>query len=1461
MLFLNLLVLRFLPDRFSCFDPRLFPLSANEYDAADAVRPTFCAFFESNFPSRFRGFSLIDSRKANLKIAITLIFVAVSCLVRAQTYQLGPEASPNHGSQTVQNQNLGWGSNIENARLARAAEQALQRGDHAQGLEFARRAVAAAPNDPQLWFLFAYAARLNGRYAESADGYKHGLQLKPGAVDGMSGLAQVFSLTGQTNEAVRILKQVVAANPNRRDDMHLLGELLVKSKDYEDAVEWLGRAEHAQPEARTELLLSIAYERLDRKDLADRYLDQAKLHDPNNPEVQRSLAGYYRETGKYSEAIAALQSIRNPKPDVLAELAYTDQLAGKLSESSELYARAADALPNDLELQLSAAQAEVAAGASNQAHAFLRRVEHIDPGSYRLHAIRGEIARAEEHDQEAIGEYRTALAALPKEAPQGPLYGIQLRMDLVQLYQKLRNTGAANSQLQLARSAIGAIDASGATEPYLRLRALIEMTSGDFDGAFADINSALALNSANPDDLQMKGDILMKMERTNDALAAYKEILAVRPRDRFALISLGYASRAAGRNKDAEKYFQKLEGIDPSSYTPYLALGDLYTTMKEFPRAQTAYATGYSLAPQQALIVAGGINAGVEAHNLDAAAQWITRVTPDMLTMPQVLREEERYWSFKGDFKQSAQFGEKGIALLPDDRDVVVYLGYDLLRLERYGDLLALTAKYNDILPKEPDIPLLAGYVHKHNGQLEQAKLDFSEVLRRDPSVVTAYINRGYVLNDLHEPVAAAADFASALQREPGNGEAHLGLAYADLDSKKLDAALRQADLAENAQGDTEEIHVIRATAYGRQGRLAKACDEYRAAIRFAPDDAALHFNLANALSTDRHYRDAIGELKIAAKLSPRDPEIDASLARCYASLHDRELTLRYVDQAENLAQASAQDAKDAEERNLSSIELSTGEAFSTLGDWDAAMERFRRALDAKRSDRVGVRLAIAQLMVNLDRPEDAQRQVALALMEADAGETPPPSGSQYIAAADILRGTHEYQISQDYLSRAKLAGAPDEQVRIGMASNYLAMGDTARAKGELDAVNAESDGDPDYNYLLARADLLLQEHKNAQAVTAFAQASDEAGGDQTAEEALMQAGANEGMRLTPEVSYLANLSTSAIFEDSTVYVLDSKLDASFAVPKSDIDLLPPPRSSLETQNTDVFHLHFGPLPTMAGFFQLRDARGQISVPSLNSIVDRNTVDSTFNLGLSPTMRLGNNVLTLYSGIQETIRRDTESPVEMNQNLFRIFTYGSTSSLFNEVAVSGYVMRETGPFTESNLRSNTFSAAVDMRVGAPWGKTALVTGWGSTDQRFLPESYENYYTSSYVGIDRRFGERLDVEAQAEDLRSWRIVGSRSGIAQDLRPAGSLVFSPQRNWSVQASAAWSSTRSFHVYDMIQSGALVSYTGPFGHRRSVADREARVKYPIRISAGFLGESFFNFPGSQSEQFRPYVSINLF
>jgi tetratricopeptide (TPR) repeat protein len=1411
------------------------------------------------------------SKARSLNSACLAVLLGVVCTLHAQTYQIGPENS-NQNSKPAQKQsqkqqqaqepNLGFGSNIENARLGRAAEQALQRGDKVRALEFAQRAAQAAPNDAQLWFLVGYAARLNARFQQSVDAYSHGLRVSPSSLEGLSGLAQTYAAMGKNDEAQKLLKQVLAANPKRANDALVLGDIYMRAGDYNSALDALSQAERAHPDARSELLMAISYEHLNKPDMANRYLEAARKRAPDNPEVQRAMAGYYREEGKFAQAIAALKSIRHPRPDVTAELAYTYQLDGKLEESARTYAQAADAVPKDLNLQLSAAQAQVAVGSTQQADAFLQRAAGIDANNYRLHAIRGEIARIHDQAPEAINEYKIAIAHLPAEPGEGPLYGIQLHMNLADLYKSQRDDQNAQGEVATAKEQIGKLNEQGPNKaPFLRLRAQIELASGDPDGALRDVRDALAIDSRNPSGLQLNGDVLMKLGRTEEAISTYKKILAIDAKNRFALTSLGYASRAAGRDDDAEKYFQRLTQVDPSLYVGYAALGDLYTARKHYKQAETAYAKAYELSPKNAMVVAGAMNAAIEAHDLELAGKWLARSTPEMASEPQFLREEERYLSFRGDYEQSAKIAQQAIKVLPHDRDVVVYLGYDLLHMEQWDQLLALTQQYMNVLPKEPDLPLLEGYVYKHLGKSEEAERDFTETLKRDPEVVTAYVNRGYMRNDMHRPDAASEDFEAALKRDPKNGEANLGMAYADLNLHKSQAAIRHANLAEQIMGDSKNVHVIRATAYGREGMLTKAATEYKAALKFTPDDPALHLGLAGTLFGARRYHDAIDELKVAEKYGPDNPAIPAMIARSYAFLGQRDETFQYVQVAEKLAAAAPPPNNPYADSVQSETYISTGQALGELGDHKAAMGRYRMALELPQANRVSVRLAIAQTMAQQDRNDDAQREVALAMMEAASGDSLPPTGGQYIQAADIFRSLHDYQLSETYIQHAQAAGAPETSVRIGLANTYLALGETAKANAALSAIKTDAESAPDYQYLLAQANLYRQEHRNVQALTSFAQASNAEGEDESATTSLLQAGANEGLRITPKVSVLSDFLMEPLFENSTVYVLDSKLDATFAVPSTNPSLLPPPRSQLQTQSTNAFHMHVGKLPEPGGFFQIRNSRGQISVPATNSIANRNTTDWTFNFALNPSVNLGRNVMTFSGGVQTTIRRDSVSPREINQNLLRTFIYMDTSSFFNALSVNGYLIRESGPFTEINEHSRVLAGALNFRVGAPWGKNALVTGWGANDQVFHPAEIEDYLTSSYIGFEHRFSQRLMVRGMLEDLRAWRVVHGRSAIAQDVRPAASVDFKPRRNWEIQATTAFSSTRSFHLYDATQNGFSVSYARPFKRRFRDDSGELMLQYPIRFSGGVQTETFFNFPGGHSQQIRPFIQVSIF
>ena len=1416
------------------------------------------------------------SRHKCFKFAGAVALFVLACPAHPQTYQVGSGGQVKTQTAKGQQQNqLGWGSNIQNARLARAAELALKRGDYATALDYAQRAAQSAPNDPQLWFLLGYAARLDRRYSLSASAFEHGLKLQPSSVQGLSGLAQTYSDMGRVGDAEKLLQQALAANPRQLDDLLVLGNLYLQAADYPNAITYLTRAEGVRPNARSELLLAICYERQKQMDKASQYLHMAQRRAPNNPDVERSLAGYYRETGDYAKAINELKAIRNPSPDVMGEMGYTYQLDGKAQDAARMYVQAANAMPHSLGMQLSAAQAEVSAQEPDRANLFLTRAAQINPGYYRLHQIRAEIAELSEHDDTAVKEYQQAIASLPPTPAEGPLYGIQLHMNLHALYHQLGQDDQAQQQLEIAQQQINSAQVQPGERPgFLRLRAQIEMNEGQLQPALNDMQASLALTPNDPNSLQIDGDVLMKMGRTDDAIGVYKKVLGIDPRSRLALTSLGYAARTEHNDKEAEKYFNRLASDYPDLYTPYLALGDLYTDRGHYKQAEGYYDKAYQRAPKNAMIVADAMNAAIEQHDFKLASNWLNRVTPEMYENPQILAQKERYFRFQGNFRESAANGEKAIQALPRDRDVVVYLGYDLLNLNEYDQLLDLTKKYDSLLPNEPDIPLLAGYVYKEKGERDQAVQAFTEAIQRGPTVETAYVNRGFVLNDLRKPAPAAKDFNEAIKLVPKDGQAHLGLAYSDLALNNSGGALKESKLALAYLGDSEAIHIIRATAYGREGMFSNAIVEYRAALRFAPNDGTLYMDLGNVYFSQQRYHQAIAELTTAGKYLPNDALIYAMLARSYAGLPDRRQTMDNIQKAEALADHPPT-APDAATWIPSDIYVDTGEALSTLGDRKGAMERFSRALVAPESNRVGVRLAIAQLMAQRGETGPAERQIALAQMEAEAGVTEPPTGQQYLQAAGILQELHEYQISQTYLERALAAGASDIDVRVDLANSYLALGQTSRAAGELAAVSQADAAKSDYAYLLAQANVYQQEHRGTEALSAFAQAASAAGEDQTAEQDLMQVGANEGYRINQHISVLSNILQQPIYEDSTVYELDAEtfgnpppLVGGAAIPQK----LPPIRYSIETDWTDAFHLHLNHWPTTGGFFQIRNARGVISVPAIG-IVKRDTYDYTFNYGAAPNLRVGPTMVTFNAGFQGTIRRDKLTPRAMNQNMGRLFVYMSTGSFFDALSVNAYVLHDFGSFTEIPLHESTLGAAVDFRVGAPWSKTALVTGWGSNDQQFTSSTLgnsENYYTSSYIGLTRRFSTHLNIEGIMEDLRSWRVVPyvfspgnfvMHSGIAQALRPAGTVNYSPARNWDFQFSTAYENTRTFHVYDMTQNGISLSYVRPLGRSYNEDTGTVHLKYPIRFSGGVQEESFPSFAGGKSQEFRPYVSINIF
>src|SRR5262249_4357520 len=363
-------------------------------------------------------------------------------------------------------------------------------------------------------------------------------------------------------------------------------------------------------------------------------------------------------------------------------------------------------------------------------------------------------------------------------------------------------------------------------------------------------------------------------------------------------------------------------------------------------------------------------------------------------------------------------------------------------------------------------------------------------------------------------------------------------------------------------------------------------------------------------------------------------------------------------------------------------------------------MERFTRALEAPDANRVDVRLEFAKLFVREGKFGHAHPQVGLGCAEAGIGEASPLTPDNLVEAANVFLAAHDFALAERYFSKAKDMGASDETAAIGLADTYLAEGKDREAAAILTALGKTRDYKQNYDFQLAWANVYNERHENTRAISAYARANQIASEDRTAQRAMLQVAGQEGTPVLSGLSMRNEVITTPVYQDATIYEMDTKL---LGAPVS-------PITSQETLVGSEFRYHRWHWFPIKGYFGLRNFHGDLSLTNEVGIIPRNTFDTLFNVGVMPVVRWGNAHFALNPGIEYTIRRDTISPLQLDQNLLREYLYLQTSPLFQWITIQGFAIREAGPYTLQPLRSRDLAANLEFRVGRPWGHNFLVTG-------------------------------------------------------------------------------------------------------------------------------------------------------
>jgi predicted O-linked N-acetylglucosamine transferase (SPINDLY family) len=110
-----------------------------------------------------------------------------------------------------------------------------------------RQALAGNPNEATAWLNLAAVEHRLGRLDEAEAAYERGLSLAPGEVDGRVRYATLLVRRGRAQEAVGLLKPVVAHVPSLGVAWHVLGDAYNTLQDWQQALEALRRAAELVP--------------------------------------------------------------------------------------------------------------------------------------------------------------------------------------------------------------------------------------------------------------------------------------------------------------------------------------------------------------------------------------------------------------------------------------------------------------------------------------------------------------------------------------------------------------------------------------------------------------------------------------------------------------------------------------------------------------------------------------------------------------------------------------------------------------------------------------------------------------------------------------------------------------------------------------------------------------------------------------------------------------------------------------------------------------------------------------------------------------------------------------------------------------------------------------------------------------------------------------------------------------
>lgn len=441
----------------------------------------------------------------------------------------------------------------------------------------------------------------------------------------------------------------------------------------------------------------------------------------------------------------------------------------------------------------------------------------------------------------AQGQYKKLIEEFANTPLSEPSAKADLLTTLSSAYQAERNPEMAKSTLDAALLA----DPSNVSAQLLTVRS--QAGKGDLDGAIVAVDAILAKTPASYQAQKLKGDLLAAKLLSNEAIAAYRKAIEIKPDLLLARLAILSILMQDGKLEEAGKELAAVKQQAPNSPSTRYLETQLAYEQKDFKKAKELAQQLLTLASDnvQALTLAGAIELQI------------------------------------GTVRQAETYLSTALSIRPQASLVRRLLTTSYLRLGQLDKAMATLQPLLKDADTSPAISALAGEAFLQTGDIKKAEEYFAKAARQDPKNTRA--KTALALTQLAAGNASGLSDLQAIADADSGTVADMALISVNLRRGEFDKALKAIDGLEKKQPKSPLASGLRARTLLAKKDVAGARKAFERAIEIDPMYMPAISSLAALDLADKKPELARKRFEAVLAKEPKQPQALLALAELRA--------------------------------------------------------------------------------------------------------------------------------------------------------------------------------------------------------------------------------------------------------------------------------------------------------------------------------------------------------------------------------------------------------------------------------------------------------------------------------------------------------------------------------------------------------------------------------------------------